>query len=323
MYRAAVPMLFACAMLAVAAPLAAQEYPSKPVRIVVPWPAGGLVDIAARIAAKELQAGMGQPFLVDNKPGAGGGIGADSVAKSPADGLVLLFTTSALTMNAALARKPASSVTTELAPIAAFAYAPSVLVVHPSLPANSVQELVALAKSRPGKLSYASAGPGSPAHLSAELLKSMLGLDILHVPYKGAPQAITDLVAGRVDLLFANAAVALPQVKSGAVRPLAVTSAQRFAALPDLPTMAEAGVKKFEADQWLGFLAPSATPAAIQQRLRAEVDKALGREDVAKALAQSGMAMAGVATLAEFAAYVRQDHEKWAAVVKTANIKAE
>ena len=303
--------LFATATLLAgyAPPPAAQEYPSKPVHMVVPWPAGGLVDIAARIAAKELQAGMGQPVVIDNKPGAGGVIGADIVAKSTPD--------------AALDRKLPFNVSADFAPIAAFAYAPSVLVVHPSAGIGSVADLVARAKARPGKLTYASAGTGSPAHLSGELLKTMAGIDLLHVPYKGAPQAITDLIAGRVDTQFANATVALPQIKAGTVRPLAVTSARRFAALPDVPTLAEAGLPNFEADQWLGILAPAGTPAKVLQRLRAETDKALAKEEVRAALAQSGMTVARAATLPEFAAYIKQDLDKWAQVVKAANIKQD
>ena len=317
--------LFATATLLAgyAPPPAAQDYPSKPVHMVVPWPAGGLVDIAARIAAKELQAGMGQPVVVDNKPGAGGVIGADIVAKSAPDGYTLVLTTSALTMNAALDRKLPFNVSADFVPIAAFAYAPSVLVVHPSAGIGSVADLVSRAKARPGKLTYASAGTGSPAHLSGELLKTMAGIDLLHVPYKGAPQAITDLMAGRVDTQFANATVALPQIKAGTVRPLAVTSARRFAALPDVPTLAEAGLPNFEADQWLGILVPAGTPAKVQQRLRAETDKALAKEEVRAALAQSGMTVARAATLPEFAAYIKQDLDKWAQVVKAANIKQD
>ena len=308
---------------AVTLPAGASEYPDKPVRLVVPWPAGGLVDIAARTSATTLQAALGQPFVVENKPGAGGSIGADAVAKAAPDGYTLMLTTSALNMNAAIKRLPSYSVANEFIPIAAVAYAPSVLVVRSSLGVNSVQELIALAKSKPDKLSYASAGQGSPAHLYGELLKSMASVEMLHVPYKGAPQAINDLIAGEVDVLFANAAVALPQIKGGRVRALAVTSAQRFAALPDLPTMAEAGLPKFNADQWLGILAPRGTPPAIVQRLRAEIDKMVTREDVRATLSQSGMTAAPVTAPAEFATSLNREFEIWLSVVKSANIKPE
>ncbi len=304
-------------------PVLAQDYPVKPVRMIVPWPAGGLVDIAARAVAKELQASMGQPFVVDNRVGAGGVIGADLAAKAPPDGYTLTLTTSAINMNAALGQKLPFDVGNDFAPVAAVAYAPSVVVVNVGLAAKTVQELTALARARPGKLSYASAGIGSPAHLATELYKSTMGLDIAHIPYKGAPQAITDLIAGHVDILFANAAVALPQIRAGAVRAIAVTGAQRFSALPELPTMAESGVKDFEADQWLGILAPRATPPAVLRRLRAEIDRALVSESMRTALTASGMSVAPVATLEQFSGYLKADLTKWTDVVKRAQIKAD
>lgn len=301
----------------------AQDYPARPIRMIVPWPAGGLVDIAARTVAKELQASMGQPVVIDNKAGAGGVIGADLVAKSAPDGYTLTLTTSALNMNAALGQKLPFDVVNDFAPVAVVAYAPSIVVVNVGLAAKTVQELTSLARARPGKLSYASAGTGSPAHLATELYKSTMGLDIAHIPYKGAPQAITDLIAGHVDILFANAAVALPQIRSGAVRAIAVTGAQRFSALPDLPTMAESGVKDFEADQWLGILAPKGTSPSVMRRLRTEIDRALASEGLRTALTNSGMAAAPVATLEQVSAYLRDDLAKWTGVVKRANIKAD
>ena len=317
--------VFALAGFAAAAalPAGASEYPDKPVRLVVPWPAGGLVDIAARTSGTALQAALGQPFVVENKPGAGGSIGADAVAKAAPDGYTLVLTTSALNMNAAIRRTPAYSVTNEFIPIAAVAYAPSVLVVRSALGVNSVPELIALARSKPDKLSYASAGQGSPAHLYGELFKSLAGVEMLHVPYKGAPQAINDLIAGEVDVLFANAAVALPQIKGGRVRALAVTSAQRFPALPDMPTMAEAGLPKFNADQWLAILAPRGTPPSVVQRLRTEIDRMLVRDDVRAALSQSGMTAAAASTPADFVSSLNREYEIWLSVVKSANIKPE
>ncbi len=301
----------------------AQDYPSKPVKVIVPWPPGGLVDLPARIVGEKMQAAFGQPFVVENKPGAGGVIGAEQVAKAAPDGYTIALTTSALNMNAALRKNLPFDVTRDFEPIAVVAFAPSILVVHPSLGVKSVQELIALAKSRPGKLSYASAGPGTPAHLSAELLKSMLGLDIVHVPYKGAPPAMADQIAGRIDFHFANAAVALPQVKAGKVRALAVTSRQRFAPLPEVPTMIEAGVPNFEADQWIGYLAPRGASRAVIERLGAEINKALAMDDIKATLARSGMTAAAPGTPAEFAAYLKQDLAKWAGVVKAANIQPE
>lgn len=316
---------FVVTLLAAAfAPYAsAQQYPNKPIRVVVPWPPGGLVDIAGRVVGERLHAALGQPFIIENKPGAGGIIGADQVAKAAPDGYTIVLTTSALNMNAALRSKLPFDVAKDFEPIAVVAYAAAILVVHPALGVSSVKELIALAKTKPGKLTYASAGTGTPAHLSAELFKSMLGLDILHVPYKGAPPAMTDQIAGRVDFHFANAAVALPQIKAGTVRALAVTSAKRFAAVPDVPTMAEAGVPKFEADQWLGYLAPRGTPRAVVERLVAEMNKALSSDEVRATLAQNGMSAAAPATPSEFGAYFKQDLAKWTNVVRVANIQPD
>jgi tripartite-type tricarboxylate transporter receptor subunit TctC len=291
--------------------------------VIVPWPAGGIVDLAARTVGERLQSALGQTFITDNRAGAGGVTGADVVAKAAPDGHTLVFTTSALNMNAALGGKLPFDVSQDFEPVAVVAYAPGILVAHPGLGVRTTQELIALAKARPGKLSYASAGNGSPAHLSAELFKSMLGLDILHVPYKGAPPAMIDQIAGRVDIQFANPAVALPQIKAGKLVALAVTSTLRFGPLPEVPTMAEAGVPNFEADQWLAYLAPRATPRPVVERLVREINKALAMDEVRATLAQGGMTSAAPATPAEFAAYLKKDLAKWTAVVKTANIQPD
>jgi len=318
---------FICALTMLAAvafaPAHGQEYPDKPVRLVVPWPAGGLVDIAARLVGTNLQSILGQPFLVENNPGAGGAIGADTVAKAAPDGYTLALTTSALNMNAALKRTPGFSIANDFVPIAAVAYAPSVLVVRNGLGVKTVAELIALARAKPGKLSYASAGPGSPAHLYGELFKALAKVEMLHVPYKGAPQAMTDLMAGEVDVLFANAAVALPQMKGERVRALAVTSVQRFAAAPELPTLVEAGLPTFEADQWLGILAPRGTPPAVVQRLRTAIAQTLAKDEVRAKLSQSGMSAAAAATPAEFTAALNRELDTWQALVKSANLQAD
>ena len=211
----------------------------------------------------------------------------------------------------------------DFVPISLIAWSPFVLVASQSLGVTSVQELIQLAKSKPGKLTYASAGVGSPAHLSGELFKTMAGIDILHVPYKGAPQAMTDLISGQVDLLFANSSVALAQIKASKVRPLAVTSLQRYKGLPDVPTMNEAGVAKFEADQWLCIFAPAGTPPAVQVLLRNEFEKSLNNIEVRSTLEQNGMSVAAASTQAELAAFLKQDREKWVRVVKSANIPRE
>jgi tripartite-type tricarboxylate transporter receptor subunit TctC len=213
------------------------------------------VDTVGRVVGERLQSSLGQPFLAENKTGAGGAIGAEQVAKSSADGYTLLLTTSALNMNSALQGKNAAEVFRDLEPIALATWVPAVLVVPNNLGVNTVQELIAMARAKPGKLTFSSAGNGSPAHLFGEMLKSAYKLDMVHVPYKGGPQAMTDLMAGRVDMHFANAAVAIPQIKAGSVRALAVTSAKRTNFAPDVPTMSEAGVPDFEADQWIGYFA--------------------------------------------------------------------
>lgn len=301
----------------------AKDYPDRPVKLIVPWPAGGLVDIAGRVTSKTLQTSLSQPFIVDNKLGAGGILGADSVAKAPADGYTLLLTTSALNINNAIRISQPYDVANDFVPISLIAWSPFVLVASQSLGVTSVQELIQLAKSKPGKLTYASAGVGSPAHLSGELFKSMAGIDILHVPYKGAPQAMTDLISGQVDLLFANSSVALTQIKASKIRPLAVTSLQRYKGLPDVPTMNEAGVPKFEADQWLCIFAPAGTPPAVQVLLRNEFEKSLNNIEVRTTLEQNGMSVAAASTQAELAAFLKQDREKWVRVVKSANIPRE
>ncbi len=301
----------------------AKDYPDRPVKLIVPWPAGGLVDIAGRVTSKTLQTSLSQPFIVDNKLGAGGILGADSVAKAPADGYTLLLTTSALNINNAIRISQPYDVANDFVPISLIAWSPFVLVASQSLGVTSVQELIQLAKSKPGKLTYASAGVGSPAHLSGELFKTMAGIDILHVPYKGAPQAMTDLISGQVDLLFANSSVALTQIKASKVRPLAVTSLQRYKGLPDVPTMNEAGVAKFEADQWLCIFAPAGTPPAVQVLLRNEFEKSLNNIEVRSTLEQNGLSVAAASTQAELAAFLKQDREKWVRVVKSANIPRE
>jgi tripartite-type tricarboxylate transporter receptor subunit TctC len=319
--RMAAASLGGLALLAL--PALAQVYPARPIRIVVPWPAGGLVDVAARQLGTRLQAALGQPVVVDNRVGAGGNIGADLVARSAPDGYTLVFTTSALTINSVLQPRLPFSLTRDFEPLALVAHAPSVLVVGPAIAPQSVKDLVALAKARPGALSYASAGVGSPAHLTGEMFKVMQKVFVVHVPYTGAPAAIADQIAGRVDYQFANAAVALPQIRAGRLKALAVTSATRFAALPEVPTLAEAGVPGFEADQWLGLLAPRGLPPPVARRLLEEVNKALVGDDLRSSLAQSGMSTAGAGTPAAFEAFLRQDLAKWAAVVEAQQIKPE
>lgn len=301
----------------------AQSYPARSLRVVVPWPAGGLVDVAARQLGTRLQGALGQPVVVENRVGAGGSIGADLVAKASADGHTLLFSTSALTINVAMGTKLPFDLQRDFEPVCLLARAPSVLVVGPSFNPASVKELVEQARAQPGRLSYGSAGVGSPAHLTGELLKSLQKLHVVHIPYTGAPAAMNDQLAGRLDFQFANAAVALPQVRAGKVRALAVTGAQRFDALPEVPTMVEAGVANFEADQWLGLLAPRGLPAAARTRLAEACQQALGQQELRAALLRAGMTAAPAGTPAGFEATIKAELAKWVGVVKAANIKSE
>jgi tripartite-type tricarboxylate transporter receptor subunit TctC len=245
------------------------------------------------------------------------------VAKAAADGYTLLFTTSALTINTALQPKLPFNFGKDFEPLALVATAPSVLVVGPSITPASVKELIDAAKAKPGKLSYASAGIGSPAHLTGELFKTTNQLFVVHVPYAGAPAALNDQIAGRIDYQFANMTVALPQIRAGKVKALAVTSKARFPGLPQVPTMVEAGVPGFEADQWLGLLAPRGLPKAVSERLTAEVNKALANDELRNALLQAGMTPAAAGTPAAFDAMLKQDLAKWSAVVKAQNIQPE
>jgi tripartite-type tricarboxylate transporter receptor subunit TctC len=300
----------------------AQTYPAKPVRLVVPFPPGGGVDTVGRIVGQRLAEGLGQPVVVDNRAGAAGVIGTDAVAKSAPDGYTLLVCSPGNTSIApSLYPKLPYAPERDLAGISILVRIANILVVHPSVPARNVKELVALAKARPGKLNYASGGTGTSLHLSGEMLRQLAGIDIIHVPYKGTAPALADLLGGHVDFFFSDPSV-MPQVKSGKLRALAVTTAGRYVAAPDLPTMVEAGIPGYEAVNWYGLLAPAGTPREIIARLHAETVKVLGLADVRERLLGQGMEPAP-STPAELAAYLREDTARWARVVKAGNIKIE
>jgi len=299
----------------------AQGYPAKPIRVMVPWPPAGIVDVAGRVIAERVQAELGQPMIIENKPGAGGMIGADLVAKSAADGYTLLLTSTGLNMNAALGGPISIDVPNAFEPIRLVAWAPSVLVAYPGLKMNSVKDLVAHAKANPGRMSYASAGNGSPAHFAAEMFRSEAGIAIVHVPYKGAPPAMADQIAGRVDFHFANATVALPQIKAGKVVALAITTEKRSALLPEVPTMAEAGFPETKASQWLGYLAPAGTPREIVDRVSAAIGKAISDPAVQSAFARQAMDVEADSSPASFRALMRADLQRWQSIVKSAGIK--
>jgi tripartite-type tricarboxylate transporter receptor subunit TctC len=302
------------------AAFAQDDYPNRPVRIIVPFAPGGSTDVVARILADRLGTELKQNFVVENKPGAGGNIGADAVAKATPDGYTLLMgTTGVLAINKYLYKDMSFDPDRDLAPVSYTSLITNILVVNPQVPARSVAELVRLAKAEPGRLTFASSGAGSSTHLSAELFKSMAGVDILHVPYKGSSQAITDVIAGQVTMLFDNAPSSMPFIEQGRLRALAVTSTKRMPNLPDVPTIDEAGVKGYESLSWSGIVAPAGTPRRIIDRLNAAIDKILRDPDVRQRFASLGVEPVGGPPEA-FSRHIRAEAEKWGRVVKTANI---
>jgi len=298
---------------------AAQEYPARPVRIIVPSPPGGGTDIVARVLAQHFARSFGQQFFVENKPGAGNMIGIEAVARSAPDGYTLLMTASTLALNSVLFKKVPYDPVRDFAPITLTATAPNVLLVHPAVPAQSLAEFIALAKAKPGALSYGTPGIGTSPHLSMELLKSMAGIDLQHVPYKGTAAAVTDVIGGQIAATFANALTAKPQVDAGRVRALAITGPRRIEALPGVPPVAEAGVPGYEAMQWYGLLAPAGTPAAIVARLNGEALKALRSAEMKERLAADGAEPLG-GSPAEFAALILRELDKWTRVARAAGI---
>jgi tripartite-type tricarboxylate transporter receptor subunit TctC len=312
--------LLAAGLVAGAAPSAAQPYPAKPIRIVVPFPAGGNADIFARAFAQKLGDSWKQTPVVDNRAGAAGIIGTQFVAKSPADGYTLLFgTTGTHTTNPAVYAKLPYDPVKDFAPVSNFADSPFLLVVHPSVPANTLKGLITLAKSRPGQLDYASFGTGSSAHLAGEMLRTMAGINIVHVAYKGGPPAVTDLVGGHVSLMFNSLPAVLPLVKTDRLRAIAVASAKRAPTLPELQTFAEAGLAGFEAGSWYGVLAPAGTPRETITRLHAETVRILALPDIKQKLATEGAEAIGNSP-DEFAAQIQRDMARWAKVAREAKI---
>jgi tripartite-type tricarboxylate transporter receptor subunit TctC len=311
--------------LAAFAPAFAQTtaYPVKPMRLVVPFPAGGTTDILARAAAQKLSDALGQQMFVDNRPGAGGNIGSELVAKSPPDGYTLeMGTVGTHAINASLYQRMPYDHIKDFAPIVLVAGVPNVLVVHPSLPVNSVSELIAYAKANPGKINFASSGAGTSIHLCGELFKTMTGVSITHVPYKGSAPALTDLVGGTVQIMFDNLPSSLAFIKAGKLRALAVTTATRAAALPDVPTMAEAGVPGFEASSWFGMLAPAGTPREIVNRINSEVNRWLDSPEAREKLAAQGAIAAG-GSPEDFAAHIAAETTKWSRVVRESGAKVD
>jgi tripartite-type tricarboxylate transporter receptor subunit TctC len=313
-------MLFALSLIALPAAAADDDYPTRTVKIVVPFAAGGSTDVVARILADKLGAEFKQPFIVDNRAGASGNIGADAVAKSPPDGYTLLMgTTGVLAINGHLFKNLAFDPDRDFAPVSYTSLITNILVVNPEVPARTVPELVRLAKAKPGALTFASSGSGSSTHLSGELFKSLAAVDILHVPYKGSSQALIDVISGQVTMLFDNAPSSLPFIEQGKLRALAVTSRKRLANLPDVPTIEEAGVAGYESLSWSGIVAPAGTPRAVIAKLNAAIDRILATDDVRRKLAALGVEPVGGSPEA-FAAHVRAESAKWGRLVRSAGI---
>ena len=314
----------AVVVFAVSAGAVAQSgYPSKPVRFIAPFPPGGATDTLCRLLAQKLSEALGQPVTVDNRPGASGNIGHELAMKAPADGYTLLLTNSStLTTNPHLFRKLPFDPLVDFTPVSLVATAGQVLVVHPSVPVSSVAELVALAKARPGQLNFGSGGKGIQSHISGEMFKSMTGASIVHVPYKGTVQAVADLVAGQVQLVFSDMVPAMPHIKSGRLRPLAVTIAERSPALPEVPTMIEAGVADYSATLWWAVALPKSADAPLVRRLNGELGRIVALEDVKERYASLGMNPAH-STPQGVTERIRADTKKFGPILKAAGVEPE
>jgi tripartite-type tricarboxylate transporter receptor subunit TctC len=328
LHRRALLALVAASALAGVAPAHAQSWPTKPVRIVVPFPAAGTTDIVARSLGAELQKMWGQSVVIDNRPGAGGNIGADAVAKSAPDGYTLLMgTVGTHAINAALfahnGQKMPFDPVKDFVPVTLCAAVPNVMVINPKLPVNSVSEFIQYAKTNPGKVNMASSGNGTSIHLTGELFKTVTGIYMVHLPYRGSAPALTDLIAGNVNVMFDNLPSALPHIKSGRIKALAVTSKNPSAALPGVPTIEQAaGLKDFDASSWFGLFAPAGTPRAIVDKIQGDVTKALAVPEVRERFLSQG-AEPGGNTPDQFSAFIKSETEKWARVVKVSNAKVD
>ena len=307
------------ALIASASAAIADDYPSRPVKIIVPFGAGGPTDVYTRAIAEELRKSLHQPFVMENRPGAGTTIGTDVVAKAPPDGYTLLMVSGTQTVNETLYAHRPYQLMRDLVPIAPLIDSDLVLVVHPSVPAKTASELLALARAKPGTLNYGSSGPGSNYHMAGELLKNLTGIDIVHVPYKGSTGARNDILGGQIQILFDSVPTMAPQIKAGMVRALGTTGKVRSPILPDVPTMAEAGVPGFNATLWVGFMAPAGTPKPIVDKLHDEITKILRRPDIKQAWEKTG-ATPIVMTQPEFKNFMDAQVAKWAEVIKTNRI---
>jgi len=300
----------------------AQDYPNRPVKIIVPFAAGGPADVFARFVGQRLSEAMGQPFVVDDRPGAGSVIGTDAAAKSTPDGYTLLMMSNAQTVNESLIPNKPYALLRDFAPVAPVNYSDLVLVVHPSVPANTLADLIRLAKASPGKLNYASSGPGTPYHMAGELFKVMAGVDIVHIPYKGSSGARTDVLGGQVQMMFDAVTTMSEHARAGTVRALATTGKARSPVLPNVPTVSEGGVPGYEAVIWLGIMAPKGTPPAIVARLNAEITKIVNTPEVRQDWAKQG-AVPMTMTPDEFTRYTADDIAKWERIVRISGAKPD
>lgn len=313
----------ALVLLALVSTADAQSWPAKPIRIISPYPPAGANDLLARIIAPKLSEQLGQPVVVENRAGATGNIGAELVAKAPADGYTLLMGQAGnLTINISLMAKIPFDPVRDFSPVTMVASTPNVLVVHPSLPVRTVKDLIALAKAKPGQINYATSGIGSPGHLAAELLNKSAGIRLVHIPYKGAAPALLDVVAGNAHLYFTSAVSAQPFIPSGRLRMVAVASAKRSPSLPEVPTVAEAGFPEFDVSSWWGVVAPASTPREVVIRLQTEIHRVIALPEIRAKLAEQGLDIA-TNTPEQFAAYIKSETAKWAKLIREVGVKPE
>lgn len=314
---AGISMALSCSMLC------AQGYPLRPVRIVVPVASGGATDILSRALGQRLTVAWGQQVLIDNRPGGGSNVGFEVAAKAPADGYTLLMAQPAFTVNVSLYKKLAYDPLRDFSAVTLAATGANVLVIHPSVPAHTLKDFIALAKAKPGQLNYASSGNGTTPHLSGELFKAMAGVNIVHIPYKGAGASVADLLGGHVDLAFVSLSSVITQIKAGRLRALAITSAKRSTLMPELPTFAEAGLKGYEVTGWYGLVVPTGTSREIINRIHTDTTKALAQPDIIQTLNSFGLEPAGANSPEEFTAFLQSEISKWAKVVKASGAKAD
>ena len=317
MFRAVLALLLLSSL-----PCWAQTYPARSVKIVVPFAVGGPADIYGRFIGAKLSETLGQPFVIENRPGGGAVIGTDAVAKSPADGYTVLVMSNTHTVNETLIPKKPYDLMKDLAPIGGINYSDLVLVIHPSVEANNLRELLAIAKAYPGKLFYASSGPGTPYHMAGELFKYMAGVDIVHVPHKGSDQARTAVLGAQVHMMFDAVTTMTGHARSGRVKALGTTGKARSAITPEIPTVSEAGVKGYEATIWLGLMAPAATPRPVLEKLNAELNKVINAPDVKENWSKQGAVPMGM-SVDEFGRFLREDVQKWSKLVKATGMRVD